>query len=273
MPRYYRMPAPADQPLAPNPAAPVPAAAYPADMPADGAGGAAQPGVDRSRLPEVGEIADLDFPAIERGRLSNGIEAVFARRPGVPVVRVALSFDAGYSADPADRSGLQSLMAALLDEGTTSLDANEIAEARERLGATITTGAGIDRTTVTLAALKSNLGASLDLMADIVKNPAFAPTEIERLRGQRLAPLAAEMSQPRGIALRILPPLLYGAGHPYGTPFTGSGTPEAVRAITRDDIVGAHDAWIRPDNARIFVVGDTTLAEITPMLEARFGNW
>ena len=81
------------------------------------------------------------------------------------------------------------------------------------------------------------------------------------------------MSQPQGIALRTLPPLLYGTGYPYGTPFTGSGSPEAVRGFTRDQIVAAHDAWIRPDTAQIFVVGDTTLAEIVPMLEARFGNW
>src|SRR5690606_29432199 len=165
------------------------------------------------------------------------------------------------------------LMAALLDEGTASLDSIAIAETRERLGATLSASASLDRTTVTLGALTSNLAPSLDLMADVVKNPAFAPSEIERLRAQRLASIAAELTQPSGIALRTLPPLLYGKAYPYSTPLTGSGTPEAVKSLTRADIVGAHDAWIRPDKAEIFLVGDTTLAEILPQLEARFGNW
>ena len=274
-PRYFRTPGPNEHPLAPNPSAPS------GDEAAQG-GAAAMPAparaprsfdVDRSHLPAVGQIADLDFPTVEHARLSNGIQVAFARRTAVPVVRVSVQFNAGYSSDRPNQAGLQSLMADLMDEGTTSLNSVQIAEARERLGATLGVGSGIDRTTVTLAALRANLGPSLDLMADIIKNPAFAPNEIERLRSQRLAQIAQEMSQPQGIALRTLPPLLYGQGHPYGTPFTGSGTPQAVRGFTRADIVAAHDAWIRPDTAQIFVVGDTTLAQIVPLLEARFGTW
>jgi len=265
MPRYFRTPTADEHPLAPNPSA------------RDEADAATlQPrafDVDRSQLPPVGEIADLRFPTIEHARLSNGIEVVFARRAAVPVVRVSVQFDAGYAADSRDQAGLQSFMAALLDEGTATLNSEQLAAARERLGAQITTGASLDRTTVTLVALKPFLAPSLDLMADIIKNPAFSQQEIERLRGQRLAQIAEEMSNPRGIALRTLPPLLYGADHPYGTPFTGSGSPQAVQSFTRDQVVAAHQAWIRPDTAQIFVVGDTTLAEIVPMLEARFGNW
>jgi len=264
MPSYYRTPTADEQPLAPNPSAPAPNGIQAPLSFVD---------VDRSHLPAVGQIADLHFPTVEHARLSNGIEIIFARRAAVPVVRVAVSFNAGYSADRPDRQGLQSLMTDLLDEGTTRLNSTQIAEARERLGATINTGATLDRTNVSLAALRSNLGPSLDLLADIVRNPAFAASEIERLRGQHLATIASEMAQPQGIALRTLPPLLYGNQHPYGTPFTGSGNPQSVQAITRDDIVAAHDAWVRPDNAKIFVVGDTTLAEIVPLLEARFGRW
>ncbi|MFC7500335.1 M16 family metallopeptidase [Enterovirga sp. GCM10030262] len=252
-PRYYRTPAAGEKPLAPMPR------------------GFAQ--VDRSELPEVGPIADLDFPEVERATLSNGIGVAFARRTAVPVVLVSMQFDAGYAADPDNRQGLQSLMAGLMDEGTTSMDSRELAEARERLGAGISVAPSLDRTTATLSALRPNLGASLDLMADIVKNPAFQPSEIERLRAQQLAGISSELTEPMGIALRTLPPLLYGERHPYGTPLTGSGTADDVAAITRDDIVAAHRSWIRPDNAEIFVVGDTTLAEIMPMLEARFGEW
>jgi predicted Zn-dependent peptidase len=267
MPSYFRTPSADEQPLAPNPAAA--AAPEPNGLRAP----RSFVDVDRSHLPAVGQIADLRFPAVEHGRLSNGIEIVFARRAAVPVVRVALSFNAGYSADRPDRLGLQSLMTDLLDEGTTRLNSTQIAEARERLGAQINTAASLDRTTVSLAALRSNLAPSLDLLADIVRDPAFAANEIERLRNQHLAGIASEMAQPQGIALRTLPPLLFGNQHPYGIPFTGSGNPQTVQAITRDDILAAHAAWIRPDNAKIFVVGDTTLAEIQPLLEARFGRW
>jgi predicted Zn-dependent peptidase len=229
--------------------------------------------VDRSKLPEVGPIADLDFPDVERATLSNGIKVAFARRSAVPIVLVSVQFNAGYAADPKDKLGLQSLMASLLDEGTISLDSRGIAEARERLGADIDIGATLDRTRATVSALKLNLGPSLDLMADILKNPAFAPGEFERLRSQSLAGIASELTEPTSIALRMLPPLLYDKAHPYATPFTGSGNVDTVRALTQTDVVKAHQAWIRPDNAEIFVVGDTSLAEIVPMLEARFGNW
>jgi zinc protease len=260
-PSYFRTPEPGEQPLAPAPRT----------------AGSSEPRsfmqVDRSHIPEPGPINALDFPEVQHATLDNGVRVTFARRTTVPVVRVSLQFDAGYAADPEGREGLQSLMTNLLDEGTATRNSIQLAEQEERLGAQIGTGASIDNTSVTLAALRPNLGPSLDLLADIVKNPAFAPAEIERLRGQRLAQIASELTQPVGIALRTLPPILYGAQHPYGVPFTGSGTATSVQAITRDDIVRAQQQWLRPDNLEIFVVGDTTLEEIVGELNGRFGNW
>jgi predicted Zn-dependent peptidase len=198
---------------------------------------------------------------------------IFARRSAVPVVDVAVSFDAGNAADPKDKLGTQSLMLALLDEGTDRFNSVQIAEEEERLGATIGAGAGMDRTNVTLTALRPNLDASVDLLADIIRHPAFAPAEVERLRGQQLARIQQEMSQPQGIALRTLPPLLYGKAHPYGVPFTGTGDPAVVARVSRDELAAFHDAWMRPSKAKIFVVGDTTLPEIMPILERNFGDW
>jgi len=229
-------------------------------------------GVDRSKLPPVGQIADLDFPDVEHASLSNGIKISFARRTAVPVVLVSMQFDAGYAADPRGKRGLQALTASLLDEGTERLNSREIAEAKERLGAEIGIGASLDRTTATLSALTTNLAPSLDLMAEIIKAPRFDPREFERLRAQQLTGIASELTQPLGIAFHALPPLLFGQ-HPYGVPLTGSGNADEVRALTRDDVVVAHATWLRPDNARLFVVGDTSLAEIMPLLEARFGSW
>ncbi len=228
---------------------------------------------DRSQLPAVADLKALDFPAIERAKLKNGIEVVFARRATVPTVNVAVSFDAGYAADPRGALGTQSLMLSLMDEGTTTRDSIAFAEAKERLGAQIDGSATADETVFSLFALRPNLSASLGLLADYIRNPAFDARELDRVRAQQLNRLKAELNNPNAIASRVLMPVLYGADHPYGIPPSGLGTTAAVTAATRDQLAAFHSAWIRPDNARIFVVGDTTLKEVTKQLDAAFGNW
>jgi predicted Zn-dependent peptidase len=266
-PRYYQRPKPGEQPMAPLP--------FVEDDQTGGGAATTQAGPRPGArpLPPVGTIGNLDFPEIERAVLSNGIPIVYARRSAVPVVSVAMEFNAGVAADPKDALGTQSLMLNLLEEGTTGRNSIQIAEEQERLGAVINVAATLDRTVATLSALTPNLGLSLDLFADIVRNPAFAPGEVERLRAQQLAQIAQELTQPGGLADRALPVALYGEDHPYGRPTSGSGDPAVVRRLTRDDLVRFHQTWIRPDNAVIFAVGDIELAQLVPQLEARFGNW
>ena len=233
---------------------------------------AAVKGAARS-APPLGAFPTLALPPIERATLSNGIKVYFARRAEIPVVRVAVAFDAGAAADPKDQLGLQSLTMSLLDEGTTTKNSTQIAETQERLGATISSGGGIDRSSVGLYALTANLAPSLDLLADVVRNPAFDPSEVMRLKNEQLARIAAQLSQPQGIASTILPVKLYGPDHPYGRPQSGTGTADTVKGLTRDAVVSFQRNWLVPDNAAIFVVGDTTMAELKPLLDARFGNW
>jgi zinc protease len=228
--------------------------------------------IPRGPMPAVGQVANLDFPEIERATLSNGIPITYARRQTVPVTRVAFEFDAGHAADPEDKLGLQLLTMNLLRQGTTSRNSIQIAEEQERLGAIIGSGGSMDRSDVVLTALTPNLASSLDLLADIVRNPAFAPGEVDRLKNQHIAGIASELTQPAAIARRVLPRSLYGA-HPYGRPFSGMGEQAALRQLSREDLVGFQQTWLRPDNAHIFVVGDVPLAQIVPLLEARFGNW
>ncbi|WP_137753545.1 pitrilysin family protein [Sphingopyxis sp. L1A2A] len=235
--------------------------------------GAATSIADRSQLPAVADLTALDFPVIERTKLKNGVEVVFARRTTVPTVNVAVSFDAGYAADPHSALGTQSLMLSLMDEGTTNLDSIAFAEAKERLGAQIDATANADETVFSLFALKPNLGASLSLLADYIRNPAFDAKELERVRAQQLNRLKAELNNPNAIASRLMAPMLYGADHPYGIPPSGLGDAKAVTAATRDQLAAFHNAWIRPDSARIFVVGDTTLAEVKKQLDASLGQW
>ena len=230
-------------------------------------------GPDRSTLPPVGELTALDFPKIERATLSNGIEVFFAKRSAVPAVQMTVSFDAGSAADPANALGTQSLMLALMDEGTATRNSVQIAEESERLGATISTGASVDRTNVSLFAVTPNLAPSLDLLADIVRNPAFAPAEVERLRGQQLARISAELTQPQGLAGRVLPVKLWGEGHPYGRASSGTGTPETVKKLDQAALSSFHKAWLRPDTARIFIAGNTSLTTLVPLLEKSFGTW
>ena len=227
----------------------------------------------RGPIPAPAQTANLDFPTIEHAKLSNGIEVAFAQRTAVPVVNVAIDFDAGTAADPKAKLGTHAMMLRMLEQGTARYDATQIAEAEENLGVDIDTNATMDRTGVQMSALKSNLAASLDLMSDIVRNPAFRPADLERVRGQQLASIASEAKQPVPLALRVLPPILYGKASPYGVPFTGTGSPAAVATVSRTDLVSFKDAWLRPDKAKIFVVGDTSLADVMPLLERSFGSW
>jgi len=222
--------------------------------------------------PEVAEVGELTFPAIERATLSNGIPVVLARRTAIPKVSLAMAFDAGDAADGAAKAGTQSLMMELLQEGTETLSAEEIAIAQERLGAAIGTGTSTDRSTVSMTALVPNLRPSLELMADIIRNPTFDPAEVARVKDQRLAEIAQEQADPMGLAYRALGPTIYGATHPYGS-VGGTGEPAVIRALTPEVLEREHRTWLRPDIARFTVVGDVTMAELLPALEAAFGNW
>jgi len=230
--------------------------------------------VDRaSGVPAVTTFPDLTFPKLQRGKLKNGIEVVLAERHTIPVTQVQLLFNAGYAADQGRKLGTAAFTAQLLDESTKSLDSVEVARRKERLGAIIGASCSLDNCSVGLNALNTDLKPSLELFADIVRNPAFKADDIERVRGQWIAGIAQEKTEPEGIALRSLPPLLYGPNHAYGIPFTGSGTEKAIASLTAADLATFQADYLRPDNVRILVAGDTTLAAILPQLEAVFGDW
>ncbi|NJM51130.1 MAG: insulinase family protein [Sphingomonadales bacterium] len=233
----------------------------------------ANQGVDRSKFPEVGTLQALDFPDIERAQLDNGIEVFFAKRSAVPAVQVSVSFDVGYGADPKDALGTQSLMLSLMDEGTQSLNSVELAETQERLGANISSRATGDNTIFSLFALKPNLEASVDLLTDVIRKPAMDANELERVRAQQLNRLTSELTDPFPLAFRTLMPVLYGKDHPYGTPPSGTGDAEVVKKLSRDDLIAFHQKWLRPDKAQIFVVGDTSLTEVTGILNKSLGQW
>jgi zinc protease len=230
--------------------------------------------VDRTTgVPAAGDAPVANFPTMQRATLSNGLNIVLAQRDAVPVVYLRLLMDAGYAADQFGTPGSASLAMSMLDEGTDRRSALEISEELDMLGATLGTGANLDMSTVSMSALTENLGASLDIFADVILNPAFPENEFQRLRQMRLAQIQQEKVQPFGMALRTFPKLLYGEGHAYGNPMTGSGTEASVQAMTREDLVRFHQTWFKPNNATLIVVGATSLDEIQPRLERLFRDW
>ncbi len=226
----------------------------------------------RGPLPAVGALTGLTFPAVQRTRLNDGIEVVYAQRTAVPVTQAVLSFDAGTAADVAGKLGTQGLTLAMLDEGTTSLNSIQLAEAKERLGAEIGTGSSLDRTTMSMQVPSANLMPALTLFADIARNPAFDEAELARVKTQTLAGIQQELTNPMGLIGRVVPQVTYGPEFPYAKA-QGGGDPRAVAALTRADLIAYRQAWLRPDKAKLFVTSDRPLAEVTAALNAALGDW
>jgi zinc protease len=236
------------------------------------AAGASQ--VDRSKgVPEPGAPPAPAFPALQTATLSNGLRVLLARRDAVPVVNFRLLFDAGYASDALDIPGTARLAMGMLDEGTESMDALQISEREQQLGARIGAGSDLDASFVTLSALQENLDPSLELFADILLRPSFPAAELERQRKQLLASITQEKSQPVTMALRLLPGLLYGTDHAYGNPLTGSGTEASIAKIDRAGLQAFHDTWLVPNNATLVVVGPLSMDELKPKLERLFSGW
>ena len=248
-----------DEAVVPPPAAVAPAP----EPPAEGTRGA---------MPGVGAPSALSFPEVERTRLSNGVELVYAQRATVPQTQLVVSFDAGTAADVVGKLGTQRLTLGMIDEGTPTLNSVQIAEAKERLGADIGTSSSQDRTGVSLRVPSANLSPALALLGDIVRRPTFPEGELARVRDQQLAAIAQELTSPDALAARVLPPLVYGPASPYAKA-SGSGDPAAVAKLTRADLVAFQQAWLRPDKAKVFVVSDRPLAEIRASIDRAFGDW
>jgi zinc protease len=234
---------------------------------------AASARLDRSKEPALGKPESLHLPPMQKATLKNGLKVVLAERHEAPIVNFSLLVDSGYASDSPQLPGVASLALRMLEEGTPKRGSLKISEELEALGANFSTGTNLDGAFVNMNVLKATMPKALDLYADLVLHPAFPQNEFTRLQQDRLATIAREKSVPQLMALRVLPALLYGKDHAYALPFTGTGTEEAVRKMTRDDLARYHQTWFKPNNATLLVVGDTTLAEVTPLLEKEFAGW
>ncbi|RZA14609.1 MAG: insulinase family protein, partial [Lysobacteraceae bacterium] len=189
-------------------------------------------GVDRKAgIPVTATFPELKFPTVQRATLKNGTTVVLAERHDIPVVQMSYEFRGGQAADPAGKPGTASFMTGLLDEGAGDRDALAFADRAEELGANLGASAGLDRSTAYLSALRKNLDASVALYADMLRAPRFDQADIDRVKGQWIAGIKQEKAQPNGIVRRVVPGLVYGAGHPYAAPATGSGTEAAITSL------------------------------------------
>ena len=229
--------------------------------------------VDRSCEPAPTAEPSFTPPTIQRAKLTNGLDLLVIENHELPLVHTSLVLKSGWAADPTDRPGAASLTAELLDEGTESRTVLQIAEEVRRLGANMWTSSSFDGSFVTINVLKRYLDPALELISDIALNPTLPEEELERQRKLYLGDIQQEAKQPVTVARKAYSRILYGPDHPYGQPYTGSGTEKSIKAITRTDLVDFYRANYSPNNAAVVMVGDITLDETREKLEKALKSW
>jgi zinc protease len=226
---------------------------------------------DLTKPPSLSTPPRLALPPITTRELPNGLRVMVVEHHELPVADFALIVRSGYEADPREHAGLASLTAALLDEGTPTRSALQIADQQAFLGVRLTTSAGWDASTVSLHTPTAQLDSALALFADVVLNPAFTQAEVERLRAERLTLLTQLKDRPTAIADQAYAAIVFGSDHPYGRPTLG--TEASVKGITRDDVRGYYGEHYRPNNATLIVVGDVRPADIQQRLSVLLERW
>lgn len=227
-------------------------------------------GADRSKMPEPGAAVPAVFPAVERAELANGLKLVIARRTGVPVVNMTMLVNTGVAADwNSEIAGVGSYAAGLMDQGTKARTGDQLSDQLGAIGASVSSGGGGENSVVSLSAVKPTLREALSIYADVVLNPAYRAADVDRIKASSLAGLAAAKQDGAKAAARLSPVLLYGAGSPYGRVQTEAD----IAAIDPAKLSAFHARWFKPNNATLVVSGDTSLAEIRPLVEAAFGKW
>jgi len=228
---------------------------------------------DRSKLPFPTEFPELDLPQIQRAKLSNGLEVVLAERHDVPMINLSFQIKSGHATDPKEQPGLANFTMSMLTEGTKSFDALELSDRLEELGTDLYTSTGLDSSSINISSLKSSFEESIEIMFEVITEPTFDQQEIDRKKIRWLAAIDQSLSTPNGMVSNLIPEILYGEDHPYAKPFSGNGTRESIQWMSRDDLVNYKNRFIAPSNGTLILVGDTTLDEILPILEAQFGSW
>ncbi len=225
--------------------------------------------IDDTKLPKPAANPKFDLPKIEKTKLSNGLEVWLVKQSELPIVGMNMVFKSGTTADPQGLSGLGGTTATLLDDGTKTRSAVDIANEVQSIGAQLGTGASDDTSGVRMLTLTKNLDKALDIYADVILNPEFPEKEVETWRSRALVSLKQRRDNANAISNIVYNRVLYGDNHPYGM----SSSETTVNAIKRDDLKKFYSTYYRPNNAVLIVVGDADLKMLTPKLEAKFKDW
>jgi predicted Zn-dependent peptidase len=225
----------------------------------------------RATAPQASAARAWAPPTATQFTLSNGVPVTFVPNEALPLVSVRLVMGVGREANPAGKAGLGALTANLLDEGTTTRTGAQLAAEATGLGADLSVGAGDELAWVSVDALARNLGPSLDLLADVARNPRFDKAEVARVRNETLASIQAAKAEPRDGAARAFAAQLFGSAHPYGTPAVG--TEGSVSKLRLKDVRDFHAQWWHAGNAGFVVTGSVSEGALKDLLEARFGSW
>jgi zinc protease len=222
------------------------------------------------RPPRPLPARDVKFPPYEIRTLANGLQVIAVSHHEQPAVSLRLIIRGGSAQDPDKKNGLANLAASLLDQGTTTKTAEQVAHSIDSIGGALGVGAGTDMTQMFAAVMRNSLDVGLDIISDIARNPSFAPQEIERQRQQMISAMKVSYEDPDYLAASVFDRLVYGF-HPYGKP--DAGTPASLAAITRDDLLEFHKRYFGPNNAILAVVGDVTAEQAFAGAERAFGKW
>lgn len=209
------------------------------------------------------------LPNIEKSKLSNGLEVWLVKQQELPIVSMNMVFKTGSTNDPQDLTGISDFTSGLLDEGTKTRSAVEIANEVQNIGAQLFTTSNDDNSSVRMLTLTKNFDKALDIYADVIQNAEFPADELETYRKRQIVGLLQRRDNPNAIAGTVYNKILYGAAHPYGVALNE----KSVKAISRDALVKFHESFYRPNNAVLIVVGDTDLKTLKPKLEAKFKDW
>ena len=231
--------------------------------------GAATPAAAQQQPPAPLPARPIQFPAFTEQQLPNGLRLLVVENHALPVANLDLYVRSGSAADPAEKLGLAQMTAALLDKGTPTRTAVQIAETVEGVGGSMNAFAGPDNTTVSIGVLSDQLPLAFELLSDVVLRPTFPQEELETARAQHLAALRAALGSPGTLASRMFDARVYGETHPYGR----QRTPQSVGALTREDVAAFHREHFVPANALLVVSGDVTPARAREMAVRYLGEW
>ena len=220
---------------------------------------------DRTQAPAPTAPRALRVPSWTRTTLSDGAELVVSQKRDLPLVSFTINFLGGADQyEPADRTGLAGITAAMMSEGTTSRTGDQLSDDLDLLGTRVGVRVGDEQGSMGFLSTTANFPKVLAILADMLENPSFPADALERLRARTLVGLAQAKDQPTSIAANVFSRVLYGADHPYGRFMTE----DDAKAFTRDDVVAFHRAYFRPGRAVVTVVGDVDPAAVKATVEA-----